>query len=260
MALRTRQHFALTFSVLVAAVATMPQTASAKCNAEARPQSPPPRNTSRSSPLIEMITSTVAPDTWDDVGGQASIQVVDAWGVAVVSTTDDVHSQIGTLLSTIRKVRQQQDGQPGVAEDAAKLEVRFVEDAASASARARIEEALNSEAEFAFQQTPLSDVVAHLEQLHGIQIEIDGKALEAIALTVDTPVTKQLSGITLRSGLNLLLRDLGLTYCIQAEVLQITTPDEAEGRLTTRVYPIKDLLVEPLPPEVDRSSGTATAP
>ena len=49
-----------------------------------------------------------------------------------------------------------------------------------------------------FLDDPLSDAVTYLENLHGIQIEIDQKALEDIALTTDTPVTKQLSGITLR--------------------------------------------------------------
>ena len=40
-----------------------------------------------------------------------------------------------------------------------------------------------------------------------------------------------------------MLRDLGLTYVIQDEVLQITTPDEAEGRLVTKVYPVADLVI-----------------
>ena len=40
-----------------------------------------------------------------------------------------------------------------------------------------------------------------------------------------------------------MLRDLGLTYVVQDEVLQITTPDVAEQRLVTKVYPVADLVI-----------------
>ena len=89
----------------------------------------------------------------------------------------------------------------------------------------------------------LADAVSYLENYHEIQIELDTKALEAIALTTETPVTKKLSGVTLRSALKLLLRDLGLTYVIKDEVLQITTPEEAENQLITKVYPVADLVI-----------------
>ena len=52
-----------------------------------------------------------------------------------------------------------------------------------------------------------------------------------------------LKGITLRSALRLMLDDLGLTYLIQDEVMQITTPEKAEARLLTKVYPVGDLVI-----------------
>ena len=84
MALRTRQHFALTFSVLVAGVAPT-MTTSASCNVTPRLDRSLRHRGMRvgtATLLVEVIVSTIAPDTWDDVGGQVSIQVVDAWGVA----------------------------------------------------------------------------------------------------------------------------------------------------------------------------------
>ena len=42
----------------------------------------------------------------------------------------------------------------------------------------------------------------------------------------------------------LMLRELNLTYMIQDEVLLITTPEEADARLTTKVYPVADLVVQ----------------
>ena len=38
-----------------------------------------------------------------------------------------------------------------------------------------------------------------------------------------------------------MLREMNLTYVIQDEVLLITTPEEADSRLVTKVYPVADL-------------------
>ena len=115
--------------------------------------------------------------------------------------------------------------------------------AKTGSAEQRILDALESDTKIDFLDEPLSDAMTYLEQYHGIQIEIDNRALEEAALTTDIPISKQLSGIKLKSALNLILKDLGLTYVIQDEVLQITTPDEAELRLVTKVYPVADLVL-----------------
>ena len=64
-----------------------------------------------------------------------------------------------------------------------------------------------------------------------------------IRIFPDTPITKSLKGLSLRSALNLVLRDLSLTWIIRDEVLLITTPKEAESNLTTKVYDVYDLVV-----------------
>ena len=56
-------------------------------------------------------------------------------------------------------------------------------------------------------------------------------------------MTKTLRSITLRSALRLILKDLELTYVVRDEVLQITTPEDAESQLITKVYPVGDLVV-----------------
>jgi hypothetical protein len=201
------------------------------------------RSTPLPDPLHDVIVSTICPETWDHVGGPSHIRIVEAWGVAVVTTTPETHSQIETLLATIRQVRQQQEEQASLPEAVTKT--RFVENAASVFARARIETALNSETEIDSIDTPLTEIVVYLRDRHGIPIEIDRTALEEVGVPEDAPIRKQLSNVSLRSALTLVLHDLGLTYHIQNEVLQITTPDVAEQTLTTRVYPVRDLLVNP---------------
>jgi hypothetical protein len=49
--------------------------------------------------LIHVITTAVASPTWDDVGGQGSIQEYN--GLLVVTQTHEVHEQVATLLEQI---------------------------------------------------------------------------------------------------------------------------------------------------------------
>src|SRR6185503_7516566 len=60
------------------------------------------------SGLIDMITSSVAPTTWDEVGGPGAIaENQNAMSIAV-SQTDDVHEEIVVLLAALRRVRDEQ--------------------------------------------------------------------------------------------------------------------------------------------------------
>jgi hypothetical protein len=107
-----------------------------------------------------------------------------------------------------------------------------------------IEEALDSPTEVELLETPLPDAIAWLEDLHRIEIEIDGRALEDAGLTpTDLLITKSLQGMSLRSALHHMLRKHNLAYVIHHEALLITTPEEAETLLRTRIYPVGDLLV-----------------
>jgi hypothetical protein len=58
--------------------------------------------------LIEMITCTIAPTTWDEVGGPGSIHEFRPAAVIVVSQTREVHDQIMPLLTGIRRARDLQ--------------------------------------------------------------------------------------------------------------------------------------------------------
>lgn len=106
-----------------------------------------------------------------------------------------------------------------------------------------IYDALDQTTQFDFNETPLSEVVEYFAQIHEIPIIIDTRALDDVGLGSDTPVTRTLSGTSLRSALRILLKELELTYIIRDEVLQITTPEEAENELITKVYPVGDLVI-----------------
>lgn len=63
--------------------------------------------------LIELLTTTLAPTSWDEVGGPAAIQEYPHAGRAaiVVSQTPQVHEEIAALLSALRTVGGSSDAQ-----------------------------------------------------------------------------------------------------------------------------------------------------
>ncbi len=58
--------------------------------------------------LIDLITSTIAPQTWDTVGGPGSIEGFPTNLSLVVSQTQDVHEQIADLLDQLRRLQDLQ--------------------------------------------------------------------------------------------------------------------------------------------------------
>ena len=66
--------------------------------------------------LIELITSTIAPDTWDEVGGAGAIEPFPMNLSLVISQTQEVHEQITDLLDQLRRLQDLQ----------VTIEVRFI--------------------------------------------------------------------------------------------------------------------------------------
>jgi hypothetical protein len=120
--------------------------------------------------------------------------------------------------------------------------VSFVAENESASdQRAKITAALNSETQIDFHEAPLCDVVSFIRSSHDIPVVLDARAMDDVGLSADVPVTVALKGVSLRSALRLMLRDLELTYVVADGVLQFTTYEAAESQLLQHVYPVDDL-------------------
>jgi hypothetical protein len=109
------------------------------------------------------------------------------------------------------------------------------------SAESKIEAALRDHTQVEFIETPLQDVIDFLKDLHSIEIQIDTRALEDVGIGSDSPITMNLKGVSLRSALRLMLRQLDLTYVICDEVLLII-PVALPESTTTRVYSVAELL------------------
>jgi tetratricopeptide (TPR) repeat protein len=115
--------------------------------------------------------------------------------------------------------------------------------ASDAEARAKIEAELREPTQLEFVETPLTDVIDYLKERHKIEIQLDRRALSDVGIGTDTPVTRNLQGVSLKSALRLMLRELELTYIIKDGVVLITTPERAESELETRIYPVGDLVL-----------------
>lgn len=100
----------------------------------------------------------------------------------------------------------------------------------------RILQTMRVQTQFAYLDTPLRDVLDDVQSRHRMPIVVDVPALEDYGVGTDTPISIELAGIPLRSGLNLMLRELDLTYIVQDDVVTITTMEEAQKRKQIRVY------------------------
>ena len=108
--------------------------------------------------------------------------------------------------------------------------------------RAKIMKALEEPTEFEFNEIPLKDVVAYLKDRHHIEIQLATKVLEEASIGTETPVTRNLQSVSLRSALRLMLGAMDLTYVVKDEVLLITTIEAANADKAVMIYPVSDLI------------------
>ncbi len=98
-------------------------TTKEKCDAELRTRLYPVQdlldrtvqenlNLNPASDLIAMITGSVAPTTWDEVGGPGSIKYLAVAKCLVIGQTEEIHEQICDLLAATRKVMALEGAQP----------------------------------------------------------------------------------------------------------------------------------------------------
>jgi hypothetical protein len=102
---------------------------------------------------------------------------------------------------------------------------------------------------------PLNHVLTQLQDEYQIPIQLDGRALDDAGVGTDSPVTRSLHHISLRSALKLTLEPLQLTWIIRDEVLMITTCEAADRRLVTCVYNVQGLVDDKDPKSLEALTG-----
>jgi len=111
------------------------------------------------------------------------------------------------------------------------------------AAEREIESRLNTPVNLSFNNQPLKDVLEDIRAMYQINIVPDTAALEAEGISLDRPITLKLEQISLKSALNLMLRNVHLTWVVKDEVLQVTTESQARGKLSTVTYQVTDLVL-----------------
>ena len=91
-------------------------------------------------------------------------------------------------------------------------------------------------------ETPLGKVVDELARQLDVNVMVDRKALNDLGIDPAAPVTCKLTGLPLRFALDELLRPLELTWIIRSGALVVTSPEEADTALTTKVYDVSTIL------------------
>ncbi len=118
----------------------------------------------------------------------------------------------------------------------------------SATKKTSLEECLGLPVSLHCKDASLVSLIDDLRAWRGINIVLDRKALEDEGISQDTKINIRIGNVALKSALNLVLRQVGLTWKIQDEVVLITTPRVARAPLVRKIYSISDLV------RVDRSS------
>lgn len=89
-----------------------------------------------------------------------------------------------------------------------------------------------------FVETPLRDVVRHVQVSLDVPVALDLIDLEDAGLDADTPVTFRGQGERVGAALHRMLEPLGLAITIADEALLVTSVEASVDRLVARIYPV----------------------
>jgi hypothetical protein len=113
----------------------------------------------------------------------------------------------------------------------------------------RLEQVLLQRGSLDVLNTPLGSVISTLSQQFQAPILLSQRRLAEAGIGTDTPVTKRVESASLESLLDLVLLDLDLGFTIRSGVILVTTPEDLESMLDTRIYPVRDLVLWRIPGE-----------
>jgi len=96
---------------------------------------------------------------------------------------------------------------------------------------------------------PLERAVGFLRDSSGANIVVNWKILETLGVAKDTPVSLQVKNLTLRKMLQLVLDQASpnssLVFNVDSNVIQVTSQEDADKQMVTKVYVVDDLVMAP---------------
>jgi hypothetical protein len=189
-----------------------------------------------SEALIELITQSIAPESWDELSGQGSLHEFQSEGARglIVSQTREQHEAIEALFTRLLALKQhyeQPQAPPPAPPPSAALGERD----------ARVHAALDVRRDWEFPGLTLSGVAATLEAAIGFDVVLDPAASDALWGDAASPFSLSMRDASARLVLDLLLPRDRLTWTVRDEVLVITRADDVLPQMAVRVYDVGDL-------------------
>ena len=116
-----------------------------------------------------------------------------------------------------------------------------------------------------FDRATLVDVIETLRDMSKANLHVNWRALEAINVTRETPISLELRNAPLRQVLRMVLIEASaeglLTFYHEDGVVEITTRELADQKLITKVYPVRDLVLHvpdfTEPPELNLNTANS---
>ena len=178
--------------------------------------------------ITELVTCTIDPESWQEVGGPGTISTMELAGakVLVVRNSWDVQEQVASLLDSIEQMLDAKD--------------LVVERSLHVASAENVTQAMQKKITLDVEEIPLFKFLAELGKQAEIPILLDRISLEELGYSVDTPITYRCKEKPLRLVEDCLWT-LELTWVSRFGVLEVTTQEEAEQNLSTSVFEVTDL-------------------
>ena len=181
--------------------------------------------------LVHLISDAVESGTWQ---ANPELGIREFAGLLVVTHTPQAQRQVENLLDTLRRM---------LAEAPPASDPHDDEVLRDATIREKLDRTISVELD----EVLLRDVIEFLRNVSEANIWVNWSALEEHQLiTAETPITAELTDVTVRTALDTILADAGgnrpLVHAIEEGVIVISTQDDLAMKLTTRVYDVRDLL------------------
>jgi hypothetical protein len=177
--------------------------------------------------LCDLISTHVAPQTWDEVGGRGAISA--RRGLLFVTQTHEIQRQIESLLAAMAEVAgaQATDGTRSVP-----ATLHPADETAFRSLAGIVDANLDG--------LPLDYACEKLSRLSGVTIWVDPRGIFGLGLFPDEEVAILPAARTLGGTLDAMLPE-GLGYYVQGGQIVISAAEEVEQRLATRLYRVGPL-------------------
>jgi hypothetical protein len=183
--------------------------------------------------LAELIQKTT---TWDGAGGPGSIESLNMTGLKllIISATHEIHQEIADLLAYVRTFQHKVEGKtpnspPSAASLPASPPVQFIPKVSPFMAREEIIlRALLQTIKLQFTETPLRKILDYIGEKIDIPVEVNDKDIEDLGINVDMPITVDFEAVSLRTVLDLMLREHNLYWTIYREKLLVASEDQIQ--------------------------------